>query len=239
MCGIIGYVGARDASPILISGLRRLEYRGYDSAGVAIVSGGRLHIVKDAGKIGQLAEQVSRSPLSGTTGIAHTRWATHGVPSRLNAHPHTDPDETVAVVHNGIIENFYTLKKRLAKDGAIFQTDTDTEVFAHLIARFYNNGTLEEAVQKTLREVTGAYGIAVVSTREPDKIVGARNGSPLVVGIGEGENFVASDVSAILEHTRQMIYLKDREMVVLRAGGTEITNLDNVHIERKPEKVLW
>jgi glucosamine--fructose-6-phosphate aminotransferase (isomerizing) len=239
MCGIIGYIGGREASPILINGLRRLEYRGYDSAGVAVVGAGRLEIMKDAGKISQLAEQIARAPLHGTTGIAHTRWATHGVPSRLNAHPHTDPGETVAVVHNGILENFYTLKKRLVKDGAIFQTDTDTEVFAHLIARFYNNGTLEEAVQKTLREVTGAYGIAVVSSREPDKIVGARNGSPIVVGIGEGENFVASDVSAILEHTRQVVYLSDREMVVLTRDGIEITNLDNVHIERKPEKVLW
>ncbi|MBM3319349.1 MAG: glutamine--fructose-6-phosphate transaminase (isomerizing) [Candidatus Eisenbacteria bacterium] len=239
MCGIIGYVGWRPASPILINGLRRLEYRGYDSAGVAIVSGERLEIVKDAGKIGQLAEQLARAPIEGTVGIAHTRWATHGVPSRLNAHPHTDPGETIAVVHNGIVENFYSLKKRLIRDGAIFQTDTDTEVFAHLIARFYNSGPLEEAVQKALHQVTGAYGLAVVSSREPDKIVGARNGSPLVVGIGEGENFVASDPAAILEHTRQMIYLADREMAVLKREGVEITNLDNVHVERKPEKILW
>jgi glucosamine--fructose-6-phosphate aminotransferase (isomerizing) len=194
--------------------------------------------VKDAGKISRLAELLAAAPMPGTVGVAHTRWATHGVPSRLNAHPHTDPEEMIAVVHNGILENFYTLKKRLVKEGAIFQTDTDTEVFAHLIARAYN-GSLEEAVQKALREVTGAYGLAVLSSREPGKIVGARNGSPLVVGIGEGENFVASDVAAILEHTRQMIYLADKEMVVLTPDGIEITNLDNVHIDRKPERVQW
>jgi glucosamine--fructose-6-phosphate aminotransferase (isomerizing) len=238
MCGIIGYVGKREASPILMNGLRRLEYRGYDSAGVAIVKDGRLRVVKDAGKISRLAELLAAAPMPGTVGVAHTRWATHGVPSRLNAHPHTDPEEMIAVVHNGILENFYTLKKRLVKEGAIFQTDTDTEVFAHLIARAYN-GSLEEAVQKALREVTGAYGLAVLSSREPGKIVGARNGSPLVVGIGEGENFVASDVAAILEHTRQMIYLADKEMVVLTPDGIEITNLDNVHIDRKPERVQW
>ncbi|MFH1279879.1 MAG: glutamine--fructose-6-phosphate transaminase (isomerizing) [Candidatus Eisenbacteria bacterium] len=238
MCGIIGYIGSREASPILVNGLRRLEYRGYDSAGVAIFNGGGLEVVKDAGKIRHLAERLQEHPLHGTTGIAHTRWATHGVPSRTNAHPHTDSSGTIAVVHNGILENFYSLKKRLTREGSIFHTDTDTEVLAHLIARFYTE-SLEGAVQKALREVEGAYGIAVISSRDPDRIIGARNGSPLVVGLGEGENFVASDVAAILEHTRQMIYLDDREMVVLKRDGISVTNLDNVRVERKPEEVLW
>jgi len=238
MCGIIGYIGSRPSCPILVNGLRRLEYRGYDSAGVAILGDDRVNTIKDAGKITRLAEILEKKPMSGTVGIAHTRWATHGVPSKINAHPHMDPTETIAVVHNGILENFYTLRKRLSKEGSVFKTDTDTEVIAHLIARFYTD-SLEEAVLKCLAEIEGAYGLAVVSSRDPDKIVGARNGSPLVVGIGEGENFVASDVAAILEHTRQVIYLNDREMVVLKRDGIQVMNLDNVQIEREPEHVEW
>ncbi|MBN1826735.1 MAG: glutamine--fructose-6-phosphate transaminase (isomerizing) [Candidatus Eisenbacteria bacterium] len=238
MCGIIGYIGNRDASRILVDGLRRLEYRGYDSAGVAILQEDVIRVVKDAGKIRRLAEQIEKTPLRGTLGIAHTRWATHGVPSKINAHPHTDPTGTIAIVHNGILENFYSLKRWLIEEGSVFHTDTDTEVIAHLIARFYVD-SLEEAVQKALVEMEGAYGIVVMSSRDPDRIVGARNGSPLVAGIGDGENFVASDAAAILEHTRKMIYLDDREMVVITRDGVEVKDLDNTRVEREPEEISW
>jgi len=238
MCGIIGYVGSREASPILVEGLRRLEYRGYDSAGVAILDNGILSTVKSVGKIARLADTLEKTPIGGTAGVAHTRWATHGIPSHENAHPHLDTEDKIAVVHNGIIENFYTLRKWLEGEGVVFRSESDTEVLAHLI-RYFFSSTLEDAVQKALHKVEGTYGIAVISSSDPGKIVGARNGSPLVVGVGEGENFIASDVTALLEHTRQMIYMDDREMVVIDHDQVHITNLENVKIDRKPEEILW
>ncbi len=238
MCGIIAYIGDRDACPILVEGLRRLEYRGYDSAGITMQQGDELATIKVAGKISELARTLKSTPLEGTCGIAHTRWATHGAPSQINAHPHLDTPETIAIVHNGIIENFYTLKKWLIGEGFEFRSDSDTEVLAHLIHYFYKN-SLEDAVQKALLEVSGTYGIAVMSSLEPRKIVGARNGSPLVVGVGEGENFIASDVTAILDHTRQIIYLDDREMVVVDADNIEVTTLERKRVHRKPEEILW
>ncbi|MDO8666839.1 MAG: class II glutamine amidotransferase, partial [Gemmatimonadales bacterium] len=191
MCGIVGYVGPKQAVPLLMEGLRRLEYRGYDSAGVAVVADGRLTVLKAAGKIAMLEAQIGRMPVKGTTGIAHTRWATHGAPTTKNAHPHTDCGDVIAVVHNGIIENSTALRTMLRERGHKFVSETDTEVIAHLIEQFYN-GKLEDAVGAALRELEGAYGIAVVSAREPDTIVAARRGSPLLVGVGDGENFVAS-----------------------------------------------
>ncbi|NNE10114.1 MAG: glutamine--fructose-6-phosphate aminotransferase, partial [Gemmatimonadetes bacterium] len=186
MCGIIAYIGDKQATPILVEGLRRLEYRGYDSAGIAVYEDGNIQTIKVAGKIKELARTVDRTTIAGSVGIAHTRWATHGAPTEKNAHPHLDTDETVAVVHNGIIENFYTLRDRLKAEGFVFRSDSDTEVLSHLI-RHYFHGNLEDAVQKALLEVEGTYGIAVISSLDPGKIVGARNGSPLVVGVGKGE----------------------------------------------------
>lgn len=238
MCGILGYVGSREACPILLEGLRRLEYRGYDSAGVSILDNGILTTSKAVGKIAELEAALRKNPLSGTAGIAHTRWATHGIPSHANAHPHLDGEDKIAIVHNGIIENFYSLRKWLEGEGVVFRSESDTEVLAHLISYFFTS-TLEEAVQKALHEVEGTYGIAVISSRDPGKIVGARNGSPLVVGVGEGENFIASDVTALLEHTRQVVFLDDGEMVVIDREHVHITNLDNIEIDRKPEEVHW
>jgi glucosamine--fructose-6-phosphate aminotransferase (isomerizing) len=203
MCGIVGYAGPRQAAPLLLQGLKRLEYRGYDSAGLALICDGALLVEKAAGKISALEAQLGQTLPSAVTGIAHTRWATHGAPTTRNAHPHTDCTNTVAVVHNGIIENAATLRAKLLEKGHTFTSETDTEVLAHLVEEFYK-GTLAEAVAAALREVEGTYGIAVVSTREPDTIVAARLGSPLLVGVGDGENFVASDPSAILQHTRSV-----------------------------------
>ncbi len=238
MCGIIAYIGDKQATPILVEGLRRLEYRGYDSAGIAVYEDGNIQTIKVAGKIKELARTVDKTTISGSVGIAHTRWATHGAPTEKNAHPHLDTDETIAVVHNGIIENFYTLRDRLKAEGFVFRSDSDTEVLSHLIRHYYS-GNLEDAVQKALLEVEGTYGIAVISSLDPGKIVGARNGSPLVVGVGKGENFIASDVTALLEHTRQMIYLDDRELVVISRDKVHVKNLENVAIDRQPEEVLW
>ncbi|MGI8843547.1 MAG: glutamine--fructose-6-phosphate transaminase (isomerizing), partial [Gemmatimonadaceae bacterium] len=214
MCGIIGYVGPRAASPLLIEGLKRLEYRGYDSAGVAIMNGRGVETRKAAGKIIELETVVEADPVSGTLGIAHTRWATHGVPNHCNAHPHMCCDGTIAVVHNGIIENASALRRALIEAGHSFRSDTDTEVLAHLIEEYYD-GNLEEAVTAALRSVEGTYGIAVVTSEERDKIVAARKGSPLLIGLGDGEYFVASDVSAILAHTREVVYLDDGDLAVL------------------------
>ena len=210
MCGIIGYVGTRQALPILIDGLKRLEYRGYDSAGVAILDGGKMAIVKRAGRIAALEEALPKS-LVGTSGIAHTRWATHGAPTDINAHPHLDASGRIALVHNGIIENYRALRTYLEQRGVIFTSETDTEVLAQLVGHFYD-GDLEHAVRQALREVVGTYGIAVVSADEPGVIVAARKGSPLIVGVGQGEYVVGSDASAILAHTSQVIYLHDGEM---------------------------
>jgi glucosamine--fructose-6-phosphate aminotransferase (isomerizing) len=239
MCGIVGYVGEQESQPILLEGLRRLEYRGYDSAGVAVLNGEGLKIQKASGKIGVLEALLKASPTRGSLGIAHTRWATHGEPNTKNAHPHTDCTHKLALVHNGIIENYSTLKKALESEGHKFTTDTDTEVLAHLIEKFYK-GNLEKAVAQALRLVTGTYGIAVIHSDEPRKIVGARNGSPLIVGICDHNEYIlASDVSAVIRHTNRVVYLDDGEMVVLTPQGVQTTTVGEEAVSKKVETVDW
>jgi glucosamine--fructose-6-phosphate aminotransferase (isomerizing) len=238
MCGIVGYVGPKQATPLLIEGLKRLEYRGYDSAGIAVVVNGGLIVQKAAGKIAILESQLTKAILGGTTGIAHTRWATHGAPTTKNAHPHTDCADVVAVVHNGIVENSTALRTMLSERGHRFVSETDTEVIAHLIEQFYT-GSLEDAVAAALRELEGAYGIAVVSAREPDTIVAARQGSPLLIGIGHGENFVASDPSAVLAHTRSVIYLDEGEMAVIRPSGYQLKDRHAVPLTKEISQIDW
>ncbi len=238
MCGIVGYVGDRSCKEILIEGLRRLEYRGYDSAGLAIIGNGGLEVLKDVGKLSVLEALAAAHPMHGTIGIAHTRWATHGIPSGRNAHPHVDCGRHFAIVHNGIIENFDALRERLQRGGHTFATETDTEVLAHLLEESWT-GRLEETVATALKTVEGTFGIAVVSDLDPGKIIGARRGSPLVVGVGQNEYFLASDVSAILAHTRQVIYLDDEEMVVLTKEGYRTQTLDEVAVEKAVEEISW
>ena len=239
MCGIVGYVGARVATPLLVEGLKRLEYRGYDSAGIAVMNGKGVETRKAAGKISQLESVVLSSPVHGTLGIAHTRWATHGAPTTCNAHPHHSCDDAIAVVHNGIIENASTLRKLLEDRGHEFRSETDTEVLAHLIEEHFE-GSLETAVIDALRHVEGTYGIAVVSSRDPNKIVAARKGSPLLIGLGDGEHFVASDVSAILAHTRQVIYLDDGDVAVLCRDGYRILDVNEAsQIDRQVSQIDW
>jgi glutamine---fructose-6-phosphate transaminase (isomerizing) len=239
MCGIVGYVGPRVATPLLIEGLKRLEYRGYDSAGVCVMNGNGLETRRAAGKIAKLEGALSLSPIKGTVGIAHTRWATHGPPNETNAHPHVSTDGTVAVVHNGIIENATALRQKLEQSGYKFVSDTDTEVLAHLIQEHMDGGNLEDAVIQALRHVEGTYGIAVVSSRDPDKIVAARLGSPLLLGIGDGEYYVASDAAAILAHTRQVIYLDDGDVGVVDRNGYRLLDLNAAKIERNVSKIEW
>jgi glucosamine--fructose-6-phosphate aminotransferase (isomerizing) len=238
MCGIVGYVGPRQASPILIEGLRRMEYRGYDSAGIAVLNGSGLKVRKAAGKLSELVEQIRTDAPTGTVGIGHTRWATHGAPTTPNAHPHTDLEGNIAVIHNGIIENAASIRKALAKRGHEFRSETDTEVLAHLIGVYYE-GNLEEAVASALRDIEGAYGIAVVCAEEPDVIIAARKGSPLLVGVGDHEYFVASDAAAVLEHTRSVIYLDDGEMVVLSREGYRVRNLTETKVEKPISLIEW
>jgi glutamine---fructose-6-phosphate transaminase (isomerizing) len=238
MCGIVGYVGPRLATPLLLEGLKRLEYRGYDSAGVAIMNGVGVETVKEAGKISRLEAMLASKPVQGTTGIAHTRWATHGPPNQVNAHPHVSGDGTIAVVHNGIIENATVLRKMLEAQGYVFRSDTDTEVLAHLIEETFE-GNLEDAVIEALRQVEGTYGIAVVSSVDSHKIVAARKGSPLLVGLGDNEYFIASDVSAILAHTRKVVYLDDGEMAVVDRNGYRIVDLNATEIMKKVSRIDW
>ncbi len=238
MCGIIGYLGERPALPILMEGLKRLEYRGYDSAGIALQTLEGLEVVKEKGKISVLEEALGGNHSAATFGIAHTRWATHGPPNRENAHPHVDGHGQVALVHNGIIENFNSLKRFLEGKGVSFNTETDTEVLAHLIS-FNYDGDLEEAVQRSLAQVEGTYGIAVIHTEHPGEMVGARNGSPMVVGIGDDELFLASDVAAILAHTRQVIYLDDREMVHFKSGEFHTKTIHNEDVDKQIQEVTW
>ena len=239
MCGIVGYVGKRSASDILISGLRRLEYRGYDSAGVALWAEPGLFVVKQTGKVEALERKLAAAamPPAGM-GIAHTRWATHGLPTEENAHPHVADAGTLALVHNGIIENYATLRRQLEARGVAFASQTDTEVLAHLIAAYYG-GDLLAAVSQALRRVEGTYGIAVVSKHHPGQIVVARKGSPLVIGVGDGETIVASDVAAIVAHTRQVIYLQDGDIAMVTAEGPQIFTLDNAVVHRPVASVEW
>jgi len=238
MCGIVGYIGPRQAAGLLIDGLRRMEYRGYDSAGLAIVNGHGVEVVKAAGKLGMLEQRLQGNTPTGTLGIGHTRWATHGAPTTTNAHPHTDQSGRIAVIHNGIIENAGHIRKALQGRGHVFKSETDTEVLAHLVGELYA-GNLEEAVAAALRDVDGAYGLAFVSADEPGVLVAARKGSPLLVGVGEGEFFVASDASALLEHTRSVVYLDDGEMAVLSRDGYRIRNLETDNIDKPVNQIEW
>ncbi len=238
MCGIVGYLGEKQASEIIMDGLHRLEYRGYDSAGVAIIDGGSLTVRKEVGKLVTLDASLEREPIKGSTGIGHTRWATHGVPSETNSHPHLDCTGKIAVVHNGIIENFKALREQLIAEGHTFASDTDTEVVAHLIEKYYESD-LADAVRNALNDVEGAYAIAVVVEGEPDLMVAARKASPLIVGLGDGEKFVASDVPAILRYTRRVYYLDDGQVAELARDRCRITDLDNNTIELEEHTIEW
>jgi len=236
MCGIVGYIGKRDATPVLVEGLHRLEYRGYDSAGLAVIHRGRLQLTKTAGRVQDLRDKLDAKQTKATIGIGHTRWATHGEPNDTNAHPHTDASHRIAVVHNGIIENAEALRAQLTAEGVTFVTETDTECLAHMVAReleFSEDATLEEAVTATLRKVEGTYGLVFLDTKNPDQLVVARNGSPIVLGLGESEMFVASDVAALVRYTRQVIYLEDGEVATIKATDYHTTMLtggaDSVH----------
>ncbi|MFW5786002.1 MAG: glutamine--fructose-6-phosphate transaminase (isomerizing) [bacterium] len=237
MCGIIGYCGPKVAAPILLEGLKRLEYRGYDSAGISVVDGDHLSIIKRKGKINELREHVPES-FPGAYGIGHTRWATHGAVNDVNAHPHTDASGRIAVVHNGIIENYTTLKDKLQEEGVTFKTDTDSEVVAHLISSFYD-GDLEGAVKRAASLLKGTYGIAVIHADEPNLIIGARNGSPLVLGIGEDEMFLASDVTAIVAHTKHVIYFEDGEVVRVTPDTYRTTDLRDNAVDKQVDFISW
>jgi glutamine---fructose-6-phosphate transaminase (isomerizing) len=246
MCGIVGYVGKKEVVPIIIEGLRRLEYRGYDSAGIAVAGNGdQLQIRRAEGKLRNLEEVIRLTPLDGTYGIGHTRWATHGRPTEENAHPHRDCTGKIVVVHNGIVENYLSLKKKLIEEGHTFSTETDTEVIAHLIEKHLfktgngNRPTLEEAVRRTVKELSGVFALAVISVDEPNKIVAARNGPPLVVGLGNDEYFVASDVPAILYHTRDIFFLADGDLAVVTPEGVQLTDFDGKPIQRQVQHVTW
>ncbi len=239
MCGIFGYTGNKEAQGLVLQGLKRLEYRGYDSSGLAIQNGlNRISVEKSDGKIKKLEEILKAHPLKGHTAIGHTRWATHGVPSKENAHPHLDNESQIAVVHNGIIENFFDLKKTLEEEGARFRSQTDTEVIVHLVAKYYK-GNLENAVRRALKELRGTYALAVLCSKEPGKIVAAKQDSPLVLGIGKKENFLASDVSALLEHTDQVVFLENGQIVTLTEAGTQITDLSGAQVAFKPVTIDW
>jgi glutamine---fructose-6-phosphate transaminase (isomerizing) len=248
MCGIVGYVGPKEVVPIILDGLRRLEYRGYDSAGIAVGGDGRgvLELRRAPGKLRNLEEAVRQHPIHGTYGVGHTRWATHGRPTEENAHPHRDCTGRIVVVHNGIVENYLALKHELASKGHVFVTETDTEIIAHLIEQQLRSAEesgrtmpLEEAVRCAARQLTGAYAISVISAGEPNKIVSARYGPPVVVGVGEGEYFVASDVPGILHHTRKLYFLADGDVAILTPEGVKLTDLDGNPVERKLETILW
>ncbi|MGZ5458506.1 MAG: glutamine--fructose-6-phosphate transaminase (isomerizing), partial [Thermoanaerobaculia bacterium] len=244
MCGIIGYVGTREVVPVLIGGLRKLEYRGYDSAGVAVVngqgSGNAVTVVRAEGKLANLEGKLAEIELHGTFGMGHTRWATHGKPNENNAHPHRDCSGNVVVIHNGIIENFLPLKQRLKAQGHEFKSETDTEVVAHLIEEHRKAGMpFVDAVKKTLKELEGHYALVMIAADEPGTIIAAKQGPPLVVGLGEGENIVASDVAPLLAYTRNIIYLEDGEYAIADAERVEVFGRDDVKIDREPKKILW
>src|SRR5271168_966883 len=239
MCGIVGYIGAKRVVPLILDGLRRLEYRGYDSAGIAVVlENGGLNIRRAPGKLRNLEESIRITPLDGVYGIGHTRWATHGRPTEENAHPHRDCTGDIVVVHNGIIENYLTLKHQLQLEGHKFVTETDTEVIAHLVEK-YNEGNLEEAVRRAVKELRGVFALSVIASSDPNKIVAARLGPPVVIGLGDGEYFVASDVPAILSHTRDMFFLADGDMAILTRGGVHLTDFNGRPVKRQISHILW
>jgi len=242
MCGIVGYIGGQNATPIILNGLRRLEYRGYDSAGLAVYSNGKIEVRRDAGKLDNLVTLVTNQPVEGLVGIGHTRWATHGEPSARNAHPHVGTTGEVVVVHNGIVENFLELREELATEGVKFNSDTDTEVIVHLIEHFMAAGSgLEDAMRTTLKQIKGAHGIVAFSSREPDKIVAARigNAGGVVIGLGENENFVASDIPAILEHTRRVMFLESRQMAVITRSAVKVETLEGTVFIPEIHTIAW
>lgn len=242
MCGIVGYIGPRDATPVILNGLKRLEYRGYDSAGLAVLENSHIEVRRDAGKLARLAALVEEQPLHGGVGIGHTRWATHGEPSARNAHPHLGGTGEVVLVHNGIVENFLELREELSAEGVVFNSDTDTEVIVQLVDRYMAMGLgMVEAARRALTHIKGAHGIVILSSREPDKIVAARigNAGGVVVGKGQGEMYVASDMPAILEHTREMVFLESQQMAVITQDGLEVTNLDGESLEYEVHSVAW
>jgi glucosamine--fructose-6-phosphate aminotransferase (isomerizing) len=239
MCGIVGYIGRRKAVPIILEGLKRLEYRGYDSAGLAVYcDGDQLAIRRASGKLHNLEEAIRMSPVDGTFGIGHTRWATHGRPTEENAHPHRDCKGDIVVVHNGIVENYLALKQQLQAEGHQFQTETDTEVIAHLVEKHFK-GNLEEAVRAAVRQLTGVFALAAIARPDPNKIVAARSGPPVVIGLGDGEYFVASDVPAILHHTRDMFFLADGDLAVLTPDGVRLSDFEGRPVNRQVSHILW
>ena len=239
MCGIVGYVGPKPVLPVLIDGLQRLEYRGYDSAGIALVRDGQLQIRRSAGKLANLRDVLARDPIQGEFGIGHTRWATHGRPTEENAHPHRDCKNRVVVVHNGIIENYLELKRELKADGHTFVTETDTEVVAHLVEKESRGDGLAAAVRRALTRIKGLFALVLISADDPETIVAVRNGPPVVVGLGDGEFFVASDIPAILAHTRKVVFLDDREIAVVRRDGVQFTDFDGRPITKTPQHITW
>jgi len=238
MCGIFGYIGDKESIPFLIEGLKKLEYRGYDSAGIATLEKGSLNLRKCAGKVIDLEKMVESDPISGTVGIAHTRWATHGKPSKENSHPHTDCNDRIAVIHNGIIDNYLEIRHRLSDEGHTFKSATDTEVVAHLIEK-HMSGDLEEAVRKTLLEIEGSFALAILHKGEPDKIVVARKGSPLIIGIGDNETFISSDIPAIIKHTGKIIYMDDHEMATVRQKSVIVKDLSGKKVKKNVTLVSW
>jgi len=242
MCGIVGYIGRRDATPIILSGLKRLEYRGYDSAGLAVLQNGKIEVRREAGKLSQLNGLVHDSPISGAPGIGHTRWATHGAPSARNAHPHLGATGRVVVVHNGIVENFLELRDELSAEGVEFNSDTDTEIIVHLVEHHLAAGAdLTEAARRTFKQIQGAHGIVLLSADEPDKMVCARigNAGGVVLGLGEGENFIASDIPAILEHTRRVVFLESRQMAVVTRDAVRVETLEGAAVRPQVHTVAW
>ena len=239
MCGIIGYIGPKPVVPVILEGLRRLEYRGYDSAGVAVVQNGGIEVRRSAGKLINLENAIQSNPLSGAYGLGHTRWATHGRPTEENAHPHRDGSGRIVVVHNGIIENYLEIKRELVAEGHKFESETDTEVVAHLVQKEWKNDGLENAVFRAMQRVRGLFALVLLSADDPDKLVTVRNGPPIVIGIGDGEYFVASDVPAILSHTRNVVFLNDREMAVVTSRGVHYQTLDGKPVNHQPTRVTW
>ena len=242
MCGIVGYIGPKDATPVILNGLKRLEYRGYDSAGVAVIQNSKIEVRREVGKLDNLAKLVQESPIGGHVGIGHTRWATHGEPSARNAHPHMGMTGEVVLVHNGIVENFLELREELAAEGVVFNSDTDTEVIVHLVERYLSSKTsLSEAVRQALLHLRGAHAIVVMSAREPDKIIAARigNAGGVAIGLGEGETLIASDLPAILEHTRRLVFLDPRQMAIVTRAGVSVQTLEGKPVAVEPQTVAW
>src|ERR687892_2588554 len=239
MCGIIGYIGSKPVVPVLIEGLRKMEYRGYDSAGVAVVSPEGIELRRSAGKLANLENAIRTEPVDGLYGVGHTRWATHGRPTEENAHPHRDCTGRIVVVHNGIIENYLELKQELQAEGHEVKPETDTEIVAHRVEREMNDDGLENAVRRALTYMRGMFALVLVSVEDPEKIVAVRNGPPIVVGLGEDEFFVASDIPAILSHTRDVVFLGDEEMAIITRSGVAFTDYNGREVSKTTQRVLW